>query len=36
MNLHINHIPENWNPECTKSFNRWISKVYRHVKKSKL
>lgn len=29
-------IPKNWNPECTKSINRWFKKIDKHVIKSKI
>lgn len=35
MNLQVNYIPDNWQPKDTKSFNKWINKIYKHVKKSK-
>jgi hypothetical protein len=35
MNLQIT-IPDNWNPNDKNGFNKWINKVYKHAKKSKL
>lgn len=35
MNTTVNYIPDNWKPENKKSFNKWIKKIFKHVKKSK-
>jgi hypothetical protein len=35
MNLNV-IIPEKWNPECKKSFNKWINRVHTEVKKKKI
>lgn len=33
MNLIVNYLPENWNPDCTKSINRWFRRIEKHEKK---
>ena len=36
MNLTVNYIPENWKPNDTEAFNKWIDKIHEHVKNTKL
>lgn len=33
MNLQVSDIPENWNPGCVKSFNRWATRIHNHEKR---
>lgn len=35
MNLYIT-IPENWNPECTKSINDWYDKINKYTESKRL
>jgi hypothetical protein len=34
MNLQIT-IPNNWNPNCTKTINKWFTKIERSTRKQK-
>ena len=36
MNLTVNDLPKNWKPNDTEEFNKWIEKIFNHVKKTKL
>lgn len=27
INLRVNSLPENWNPGCTESINKWFDKI---------
>lgn len=36
MNLTVPIIPKNWNPECSRSFNKWITRIHKEVKRKKI
>ena len=36
MNITVNHIPENWDPDNQERFSQWAEKIQEYVKKSKL
>ena len=32
MNIICNYIPDNWQPNDTKTINKWFKKIQKHLK----